>query len=160
MFGFFIRKKRVEVRRMFQGRMNRNYFQQFRFGKRADPRANYCEVLWVIPCDDSTGKPDFSRVRPMVTKDASSEGLALIHTQAFQWQKVLVGLQEIDGGGAVFVECTHEHSTPLGYGFYQIGLRPAEIVRVSTADLAEFDRQLAILEQKQEAKEELAAACT
>jgi hypothetical protein len=160
MFGFFIQKKRQEVRRMFQGRLNRSYFRQFRFGKRVDPRANFCEVLWVIPYDDSTGKPDFSRLFPLVTKDASSGGLALIHTEPFDCERVLVGLQEIEGSGAVFVDCMHEHSTPLGYGFYQIGLSPKEIVTLTAADLAELDRRLAILEQKLGKRQDLAVACT
>ncbi len=145
---------------MFQGRMNRNYFHQFRFGKRVDPRANHCEVLWIIPYDDSTGKPNFRRVLPLVTKDASSEGLSLIHTEPFDWKKVLVGLPAIEESGTIFVDCTHQHSTPLGFGFYQIGLHPEEIVMLSASDHAELDRQLAIREQKQEKYEELATACT
>ena len=90
--SLFRSRNQQEIRRLFQGRMNRKYSQQIRFGKRVAPRANHSEVVWVIPYDAAIGRPDFSRVAPMVTKDCSCEGMSLIHDEPVTSERVLVGL--------------------------------------------------------------------
>jgi hypothetical protein len=142
MLGFLYQKKRMEVRRLMQGYMNRNYGKQFRYGKRTDPRANYSEVVWVVPCESSSHKPQFGRAYPAVTKDTSSEGMALLQTGPFELERVLVGLPGDDATPTKFLDCRHTHSTALGYGYYQVGLHPECLARVDASQMAEIERAL------------------
>jgi hypothetical protein len=140
MFGFLLSKKQQEVRRMFRTRMNHNYFQQFRFGQRVNPRSGFCEVVWVVPFRGLTRQPEASEAFPVVTKDYASEGLSILHTQPLEDKQVLLALPgEL---GPEYVLCTREHTTALGYGFYQIGLHPDEIVKVSPAFEHELQARL------------------
>jgi hypothetical protein len=152
MLSFAFQKSRTQVRRLLQNRMNRNYFKQFRYGQRTDPRSNFCEVVWIIPYGNS-GKPEFDRVFPVVTKDSSSEGLSLIHTQPFSADKVLVGLPGVDDGGPTFVRCVPSHSTSLGYGFWQVGLRPERVVELGPVEQAQLKRELGRFEANEPALE-------
>ncbi|MDA1017436.1 MAG: hypothetical protein O3A00_23645 [Planctomycetota bacterium] len=133
MFGFIFRKKQDEVRKLLQNRMNRSFLRQFRYGKRIDPRGSFCEVVWIIPYDDAVKYPDFTQGYPAVTKDISPEGLSLIHTLPIRAKRVLVALE--GASETRFVACTHTHSTNLGYGYYQIGLHPEEVLWLDESEL-------------------------
>lgn len=153
MFGFLFRKKQDEVRKLLQNRMNRSFLRQFRYGKRVDPRGSYCEVVWIIPYDDNVKYPDFGRGFPVVTKDISPEGLSLIHTSPMNGERVVVAME--NARETRFVVCSCEHTTDLGYGFYQIGLHPDEVLWL---DESELDMLRANYAEKQQATaEELAA---
>ena len=97
------------------------------------------EVVWVLPCTSPT-EADYTRVFPAVTKDLSVQGIAILHNAPINDQCVLVGLR--DDTDWRFLACTPKHCIPLGYGHYQIGLFPDEVVLVSTED---FDTMRAAL---------------
>ena len=148
MFGFLFQKKREDVRRLLSGRMNRRYFRQFRYGDRLNPRGSFCEVVWIIPYDEGSSEPQFDQLFPLVTKDISSEGLSLIHNQPIHIKRMLVGLEssvEVN-----FVVCELQHSTPLGYGFYQVGLLPMEVVYLDQATVEGLKRQFEQFEEQAE----------
>ncbi len=132
MFGFLFHKKRGEVKRILHGRMNRAFVKQIDNKGRETSRGAYCEVVWVLPYDHRTKRADFDQVRPVVTKDISSSGMSLIHNEPLTDEKVVVGLHcETD---RKFLLCTLQHCTPLGYGFYMIGLCPDEVLSIELHD--------------------------
>lgn len=128
MFGFFTRRQREEVRRVLSRHMNRDFLKKFRYGKRRDARGSFCQVAWVIPCDPDC-EPQFDAAFPAITKDISPEGLSLVHTQPVTAARIVIGLG--DDALMSFVSCTLGHTTPMGAGFYQIGMDPQQVIRVS-----------------------------
>ncbi|HID24188.1 MAG TPA: hypothetical protein EYP14_17550 [Planctomycetaceae bacterium] len=141
MFGFLFQKKRDEVRRLLANRMNTRFSSQFRYGLRKAPRGSFCEVVWVIPYDSVRSTPRVEHAFPVVTKDICSEGLSLIHTTPINEERIVVGLE-----GTVqmhFLLCHREHSTPLGYGYYQIGVHPEEVLKFRADVLLRLKRRMA-----------------
>ena len=133
MLGFFQHRKRAEVQRVLSGRINHRCFDQIRPGPRRSARSAFSEVLWVIPTN-GRGRNDFAAAYPVVGKDISPDGLSLIHTAPMTDERMLVALE--GQSQPVFLACTREHCTGIGYGFYQIGLHPDEAVSISDAELS------------------------
>ena len=152
MFGFFFRKKREDVRTLLSRLMNRRYFRQFRYGDRFDSRGSFCETVLVIPYDEDNLQPVFEQTFPVVTKDISAEGLALIHNEPISTKRMLIGIE--GPHGMPFLLCELQHSTPIGYGFYQIGVHPIEVIVVDEVALRELPRRFA------NAQEVAASSCT
>ena len=141
MFGFFFQRKRDEVRRLLSGRMNRQFFRQFRYGDRFSPRGSFCEVVWVIPYDEAGAEPLCELAFPAVTKDICPEGLSLIHNAPIDGERVLIGLESSSELNVLL--CQHQHSTELGHGFHQIGLLPKEVVHLELATINALRRHFA-----------------
>ncbi len=133
MLGFFHHRKRAEVQRVLAGRINHRCFADLREGGRRAPRSAFSEVLWVIPTN-GRGRNDFAAAYPVVGKDISPDGLSLIHTAPITDERMLVALE--GHSQPVFLACTREHCTGIGYGFYQIGLCPDEAANVTDAELS------------------------
>jgi hypothetical protein len=142
MFGFLFHRKRQEVRRALATRINHNCVSQIRHASRTATRSPFCEVVWLIPDHDDLSDA-FADMVPVVSKDISTQGVALIHTEPVTARRVVLGLE--GAHGASFIRSTVEHSTPLGYGFYQIGLYPDEVLHVAPAEVAQWRRRLADL---------------
>lgn len=142
MLGFMYQRRRMEVRRFMQGYMNRHYSKQLRYGKRTHPRANFSEVVWVVPCEKGSTRPRFDRAYPALTKDSSSEGIALLQSGPFTAERILLGLPGDETTPTKFLECRHTHSTSLGYGFYQVGLHPERLAGVDPPQMAALQRAL------------------
>jgi len=128
MFGFLFQRDRDKVRQVLSKHMNRDFVKKFQFGQRTDPRGAFCQPVWVVPVDDAN-EPGFDSAVAMITKDISPEGVSLISTEPFELPKMLVGFG--DSESMEFVQCTLEHCTPVGLGFYQIGLQPRYVANVS-----------------------------
>lgn len=137
MFGFFLQKKQENVRRILSGRMNRRSLQQFRFGDRRDARGTQCEVVFVIPYDEQEEFPQFDRAFPAVSKDICFEGLSFIHAAPIEQNRMMIRLEGNDE--PIFIACTLQHSTPLGFGFFQIGVHPHEVIRVAAESIQTLD---------------------
>ncbi len=150
MFGFLFRKKKEAVRRLLAGRMTTRYYSQFRFGKRQNPRGALCEVVWVMPYDSDRVRPVVEKAFPAVTKDFSAEGPSLIHTRPLPHRRIVIGLE---GTVETHLLLAHvEHCTPLGYGFFQIGVHPEEVLRVLPEDsktLAQRMRSFVVREDEE-----------
>ena len=137
MLGFLFHRKRKEVKAILTGRMNRTYIKQVDHRDRVTSRGGFCEVIWLIPY---RRKPDFSQARPVVTRDICPEGLSMIDTEPTTDERFLVGLQ--GDHGPRFLLCTVQHSTSLGYGFYQIGLHSDEVFEVHPEDVKALQQRL------------------
>lgn len=133
MFGFLLQRDRDKVRQVLSKHMNRDFLKKFRYGKRVDARGGFCQPVWIVPIDEAD-TPQFDAAFAVITKDISPEGLSLIHTAQLDATKVLVAFEA--GDEFEFVHCTHQHSTPIGLGFHQIGLQPQWVERVKPADAA------------------------
>ena len=139
MFSFWHHKKQGEVHRILTGRMNQRCLADLRPGERKNSRTPICEVTWLIP-NDAAGQPNFGAALAAVGRDVSVQGLSLIHTEPLADAQVLVALR--GESLPIFLRCRREHSTPLGYGFYQIGLFPEEVVQPSNTELRQFQQRL------------------
>lgn len=140
MFGFLFHRKREEVKRILHGRMNRTYMQSIDNKSRKGSRGAFCEVVWLIPIDEETRRLDFSRAATLVTRDISSDGLALVHNQPVHDKRVVVGLR--DNSVPRFIECDLQHCTSLGYGHYVIGLHPNEVVQIDPDEIESLEERL------------------
>lgn len=139
MFGFLFAKKRNEVLRFMQRRMNRSRVCSVSPGQRGLDRDAFCQVVWIIPTDGHSEPPDYRAAFPVVTRDISPHGLSFIHTGPIHSRSVIVGLDEERDTG--FVRCSVQHCTPLGYGFYQIGVHIDEIIHPDRTDAEHFQRR-------------------
>ena len=85
----------------------------------------FTEVVWAIPCP-SPDLADYSRVFPAVSRDLCTEGIGIVHNAPVIEECVIIGLR--DETAPRFIACRLKHCTPLGYGFYHVGLFADEIV--------------------------------
>ena len=138
MFGFFTRKRQDEVQRFLNRRMNRSFLPKVDSGNRRHSRGEFCEVAWVLAYDEEKCAPDFEDVHVVVTRDISSDGLSILQTSPINEVRVVVALEgDLE---TRFILCSVTHSSPLGYGFFQIGLYPEEFLHVD-GDVVEEIRQ-------------------
>jgi hypothetical protein len=139
MFDFLFKRQSIAVRRVLQGRLNRTTMQHLHDGPRKGTRGMFAQVVSLTPYgrDDA---PDVFASLPVVTKDISEEGLALLVPCDVPVPHVLVGLRDTEV--PVFLRCQVEHSTPLGFGFHQVGLHPVEVVALDPPLVDEVERYL------------------
>ncbi len=121
---------------MLSRHMNRDFLRQFRYGKRLDARGSYCQPAWIVPLDEA-GEPRFDDAFALLTKDICPEGVSLIHTAPIPETHIWIGLRDDDRLN--FVACRVQHSTPMGLGFFQIGLHPQHTVRVHSSDIRRLE---------------------
>jgi hypothetical protein len=126
MLDFLFHKKRDEVKRVLHGRVNRAHARSISFENlRQATRGTLTEVVWVVPCT-SPEEADYSRVFPAVSRDLCTEGVGIVHDAPIAEPWVIIGLR--DETNPRFIACTPKHCTPLGYGFYHIGLFAEAVV--------------------------------
>jgi hypothetical protein len=141
MFGFGQRKRQRDVKRLLQGRINRAVLQRLDDKARNGSRCHVCEVAWVIPCGARPLRPQYDEVLGCVTRDISEQGLSFIHTEPVTDEWLLLGLEgDVE---MFFLRGSVEHCTPLGYGYYQIGVNPQETVDVEPHDIDRMRGHLA-----------------
>ena len=142
MLDFFFHKRRDEVRRVLHGRVNRAHARTLGVANaRSATRGNFTEVIWVVPAL-SFEEANYARVFPAVSHDLSTNGIGFIHSAPISEPLVIVGLR--DETSPCFIACTKKHSTPLGYGYYHIGLLADEVIRPTADDI---DAMCAALER-------------
>ncbi|MBT4864718.1 MAG: hypothetical protein HON53_06280 [Planctomycetaceae bacterium] len=151
MFGFLVRKKHDEVRTLFAGYVNRNSVPQIGDSQRKAKRGAFCEVVWLIPLDSESHEPQFPSAVPILTKDICKEGLSVLHTQPLADELVMIAME--GDVSTKFVVCRREHCTPMGYGFYQIGLQPQQLIDLSPTEEHEFLRRRRLFESNLSAAE-------
>jgi hypothetical protein len=136
MLDFLFHKKRDEVKRVLHGRVNRAHARSLNAANgRSATRGMVTEVVWVVPAASSTDA-DYSRVFPAVSHDLSSEGIGIVHNTPITAACVIIGLR--DETNPRFIACAPKHCTPLGYGFYHIGLFAEDVVLPSPEDIEEM----------------------
>lgn len=144
MFGFLLRKKQDDVRKLLQRTMNRSYMQQFRYGPRQDSRGSLTDVAIVFPLQKRGASPEFERAFTAITKDISTSGLSIVcrdvDDRVAPTGYVLLGISDDYGYSTLL--CQVRHVTDLGYGYRHIGLWPEERVQVSASHLRETQLRL------------------
>lgn len=147
MFSFLFHKKRDEVRRILQGRMNKSFLQDVTGGKRQSTRGPLSEVVWLVAWDADAREPSTHDVRPVLTKDICATGISLLHTDELADSHVVVGL--LDDQGPRFIRCEVVHSTSLGFGYFQSGLNPINLVHINPSDVDAMTERIEQVEQPQ-----------
>jgi hypothetical protein len=133
MLDFLFHRKRDDVKRVLHGRVNRAHAKTISVADlRSATRGTYTEVVWVIPAFSPTDA-DYSRVIPAVSHDLSTEGIGIILNAPIASPCVIIGLR--DEGSPRFIACKPKHCTPLGYGFYHLGLRAEEVIQPNAEDI-------------------------
>jgi hypothetical protein len=154
MLDFLFHKKRDEVKRVLHGRVNRAHARTISVdNSRAATRGSLAEVVWVVPWA-SVAKADYIRVFPAVCRDLSTEGIGFVHNAPLIERCVLIGLR--DSTAPRFIACTLKHCTPLGYGFYHIGLFADEVINPSDDDIEAICATLEKYDAPVESQHELA----
>ncbi|MCH7688674.1 MAG: PilZ domain-containing protein [Planctomycetes bacterium] len=140
MFGFLTQKRRDDVQRFLNRRMNRSFLPQVSGSKRRHSRGEFCEVAWVLPYDEEEGCAVFDEARVAVTRDISPEGLSILQTSPLNEVRAVIALEgDLE---MHFILCRVMHSTPLGYGFFHIGLHPEEFLNVDLTAVDDLRRRL------------------
>lgn len=139
MFGFLFHRKQQEVHKALATRINHKCADHVRHASRRATRSPYCEVVWLI-ADVPDRSEAFAEMIPVVGKDISTQGMALIHNEPIKAERVIIGLEGQHGPS--FILSTVQHSTSLGYGFYHIGLHPDEVLHVLPGELAQWRNRL------------------
>ena len=140
MFGFLLKKRRDDVQRFLNRRINRSFMPQVSGSKRRHSRGEYCEVAWVLPYDEQEYCPVFDEACVAVTRDISPEGLSILQTSPLNEVRAVIALEgDLE---MHFILCRVMHSTPLGYGFFHIGLNPEEFLNVDLTAVDELKRRL------------------
>ena len=137
------RKKRAQA--VMTNRVNQHSIDEMYGVDREILRSSFCKLVYIIP-PNHTGW-DLTQAVPVVSRDICVNGLSIVHDQPIRDSRVLIGLP---GESMKFVEGRIQHSTPLGHGFFHIGIFTNAIVDIEVADVeklldraAEWDRKFA-----------------
>jgi len=136
-FDFF--NHRAEVRKALTSRMNHQCMDGLRHQDRQLERSNFAEVVWLVPLDGK--QAEFGKAVPAVSKDISVQGLCLIHTAPLSDAEMVVGVP--GQHGVNFFHCKVEHCSSMGYGYYQIGLFPSKVLKLSMSQLMTWESRQA-----------------
>jgi hypothetical protein len=133
MLGFLFHKKREEVKRVLHGRVNRAHARSIAVQNiRGATRQVFNEVVWALPCE-SVDQADFSQLFPAICRDLCTQGIGVFVNTPVVEPCMIIGLR--DESEARFLLCTVKHCSPMGYGFYHIGLFPDEVVNLDQDQL-------------------------
>jgi hypothetical protein len=91
---------------------------------RVDSRVNLSIAAWLVPIQDS--RLQLAEAFKAVTKDFSSGGISIVVDRPRAFEQAVLALW-IDGEMA-YILCEATHLSPMGGGFFQIGLRLLEVV--------------------------------
>jgi len=157
MFSFRKHSAQTEVHRLIRRIIDTSTssIQLVRGDTRWEDRSNRTIPVLLVPIQH--GYPTAQEAAFAVTKNLSSQGLALVVHQPFWAEGVVIGLWH--ESAAEFVRGEIRQNVPLGGGFWQLGVELME--RLSTAthpDLAALVPLAANLDPKPEWESRLAAA--
>jgi hypothetical protein len=96
-------------------------------GPRLEHRAHVTVVVLVIPIEN--GRPHLAQMFSAVTKEIATAGLSLVLDEPKAPDEVLLGFRW--ESQMHFIRAQAMHLSPMGAGFYQLGLRMSEMVRVA-----------------------------
>jgi hypothetical protein len=102
-------------------------------GPRAESRVNLTVVVVVIPV--VRRKPVLEKMFGAVTKELTTLGVSVVLNDPRSVDEVIVAFRW--EGEMKFVRAQAKHLTPLGAGFYQLGLELKEVIHVSDCPVLE-----------------------
>ncbi|GAB6187943.1 PilZ domain-containing protein [Thermopirellula anaerolimosa] len=126
----FSASKRLNQVRSFVLKFVNNHAEplsEFDPRKRNETRVRINTVVVLIPYQH--GRPELTKMFSGFTKDWSTTGMSVILSEPRGVDRVIVGVRfeaEIH-----YILATAIHLSPIGPGFYQLGLRFSEMLRVS-----------------------------
>lgn len=146
MFDFASHSKKKRAQAVLTNRVNQRCMDEVHAqNHRTVDRTPFVEALVVIP--QKASRWEFTKAAPVLSRDISSNGLALLHTTAITGN-VLVRIQ--GEGQDTLLSCKVCNCTHLGFGFYQIGILAEEIYSPSPEDAAALGDRLKTLEAREE----------
>jgi len=93
-------------------------------GPRLERRVHLTIVVLVIPLEDK--KPRVEKTFATVTKEFSSTGVGVVLSEPIGLDQVILGFR--NQGEMTFIRAEARHLTPIGGGFFQLGLQMIEVV--------------------------------
>lgn len=126
MFWFHSRDKHVEINRVIRRLINASTPNRtpLRGESRWELRSNRTMPVLLVPYDDN--ELSVTEVAYALTKNLSSQGLALVLHQPLRAEQVVVGIWS--NAQAHFVSGKVRQSIALGGGFWQIGVETMELL--------------------------------
>lgn len=123
----FSRNKTMEVQSFMLKLLNNNCaeLESLIEGPRLDRRVNLSVVVLVMPVEK--GKPQVDRMFAAVTKCFSTTGVSIVLDEPKGLDEVILGFRW--DWGMKFVLAEAKHLSPMGAGFYQLGLHLTRVVR-------------------------------
>jgi len=98
-----------------------------RDGPRLEGRVNLTLVVLVVPIE--RGKPRPEKTFTALTKEFATSGISLVLVEPKAPDEVLLGFYW--EGGLKYVRGKAKHLSPMGGGFYQLGVQLSQMVHVS-----------------------------
>ena len=129
--------KRRKAQSVLTSRINKKALAELSDTGREIHRSSFCKVVFLIPATKCGWNVE--EAVPVVSRDISTDGLSVVHTDSVTTESVLIGL--IEANDLKFVRCSVQHSTELGYGFHHIGLMAVEVTNIDR-------RRAEVLQQK------------
>ena len=141
MFSFRRRSRQVDVHKLIRRLIDSSSpnLPPVKGNSRWEDRSNRTLPVLLIPMDDQ--RPQTAEAAPAITKNLSSQGLALVLHQPFWAEGVLIGFWH--DGEPEFVRGEIRQNAPLGGGFWQLGIELTE--RVTSAELPEIEDLLGLV---------------
>ena len=137
MLDLWFTGKRKRAQAVLTNRVNKQSMDEITGTDREIHRSSFRKVVYLIP---SNGKRwNLSAAVPVVSRDICTGGLSIVHNEPIVAERVLIGLPETDG--VKFVQCTVQHCSELGFGFYHIGMFAEEIVNIDLREAEALEQQ-------------------
>ena len=126
MVRMFTKDKGREVQTFMLKLVNENcpQLRALMEGPRVEARVNLTLVVAVIPVE--RGKPAFHHRLNTVTKEVTTQGVALVLSDCHAIDDVILGFPW--DGSMKFTLGSARHLSPMGGGFWQLGIKLREIV--------------------------------
>lgn len=130
----FAKKKNREVQSFLTKLVNNNCsdLEALMEGPRLEDRVRLTLVVLVIPVEK--GRPVIEKMFAAVSKEFSTNGVALVSNERRVAEDVILGFRW--EGAMKFARGEARHLSPMGAGFYQLGVQLSEVV--SPGDFAEL----------------------
>lgn len=144
MFSFKKRNTQMEVHRVVRRVMDTSSPNRppSEGDERWESRSNRTIPILLTPFEDGVALP--TRSVFAVTKDLSSQGVAVIADHRPDYEAILVGI--LVDGEPVFARAAVRQAHPLGGGFWQLGIELLELATLETCgrldDVARIARYL------------------
>jgi hypothetical protein len=140
MFSFRKRNTQVDVHKLIRRLIDSSCpnMPPLSGNSRWEDRSNRTIPALLIPLAD--GEPQLHEAATAVTKNLSSQGLALVLHQPFWAEGVLIGFWH--DGAPEFVRGEIRQNAPLGGGFWQLGIELSE--RLQADSLPDAHRLVAL----------------
>jgi hypothetical protein len=131
----FSKRRDIEIQSFMAKLINNNCaaLDVFQEGPRNERRVRLTVVALLIPV--KSGKPDLERILPVLTKEFSTRGVAVVTSERRPFDQVVLGLRWEDCMKWIAAKAKYVH--PVGAGFYQIGFLMNRLI--PTGDHPELD---------------------